>query len=112
MKVGENMRELGLKLHSFFNRSLRYFVFSTMVTFGVGFIIILANLFAGVVVSLSFYMLVFLVFDLTLTFLICFYNSHKLFIPINRKLIKKLNEEEVERAREFNRRKRTNHRAS
>lgn len=114
MEVGESMKELGLKLHSLFNRSLRYFVFSTIMTFGVCFIMLIANLFSGVMVSLTFYLLIFSIFDVVLTLAICIYNSHKLLVPINRKLIKKLNEEDVERAREFNRRRnrRTNHKAS
>ncbi|MBC2575765.1 hypothetical protein [Peptostreptococcus canis] len=99
------MKDLMIKINSFFNRVLRYFVFSTLVSFVVCFAMITINLFMGIRVSLGFYMLIFTLFDLALSILICVYNSHKLFIPINKKLIKKLNREEVERAREINRRK-------
>ena len=51
-------------------------------------------------------------FDFALTALLCIYNSHKMFIPINKPLIKKLEREKVERARRAKREKRRGRNAS
>lgn len=66
----------------------------------------------GVRVSVGFYFMLTALFDLALTALLCIYNSHKMFIPINKPLIKKLEREKVERARRAKREKRRGRNAS
>jgi len=98
------LKDIIVKISSFFSRVIRYFVFSTLISFSVCTILVVANLFMGVRVSLGFYMLLSLAFDLALTTLICIYNGHKLFLPINKPLIMKLERERVERARQSKKR--------
>ncbi|MEG0249821.1 hypothetical protein [Peptostreptococcus sp.] len=98
------LKDIIVKISSFFSRTIRYFVFSTLISISVCTVLVVANLFMGVRVSLGFYLLLSIAFDLALTTLICIYNSHKLFIPINKPLIMKLERERVERARQFKRR--------
>ena len=98
------LKDIIVKISSFFSRAIRYFVFSTLISFSVCTILVVANLFMGVRVSLGFYMLLSLAFDFALTTLICIYNGHKLFLPINKPLIMKLERERVERARQSKKR--------
>ena len=100
------LKDIIIKITSFVSRAIRYFVFSTLVSFGVCFVLIIANFIMGVRVSAGFYFTLAGLFDLALTALICLYNSHKLFIPINKPLITKLEREKVERARRAKREKR------
>lgn len=100
------LKDLIIKITSFFSRAIRYFVFSTLVSFSVCFVLIIANFIMGVRVSVGFYFMLAGIFDLALTALICLYNSHKLFVPINKPLITKLEREKVERARRAKREKR------
>lgn len=98
------LKDIIVKISSFFSRTIRYFVFSTLISICVCTALIVANLFMGVRVSLGFYFLLATAFDLSLTSLICIYNSHKLFVPINKPLIMRLESEKLERARQSNRR--------
>ncbi len=108
------LRDLGIKISSFFSRVARIFVFSTLVSVAVSMILLIANLFAGVRVSIGFYLMILVVFDVLLTVLMSAYKGSKLFVPINKPLIMKLEQERIERARRNNRRnnKRNNKRAS
>ncbi|WP_101772825.1 CobD/CbiB family protein [Peptostreptococcus faecalis] len=93
------MKDLKIRIISFLNRVLRYFVFSSILSFGACLTMIIINLFAGVLVSVGFYFMLFAIFDLALTTLICVYNSNKLFAPMNKRLIMKLERERLEKAR-------------
>ena len=106
------LKDIIIKITSFFSRAIRYFVFSTLLSFSVCIVLIIANFFMGVRVSVGFYFMLTALFDLALTALLCIYNSHKMFIPINKPLIKKLEREKVERARRAKREKRRGRNAS
>lgn len=97
------MKDFAIKLNSFFSRIARYFVFSAIITSVICLALIVGNLFAGVIVSLSFYFIFHVGATVALTILIALFNSHKLFVPINKPLIMKLEQEKVERARRKNR---------
>lgn len=106
------MKDFAIKINSFFSRIARYLVFSAFVVGAISIALIIINLFAGVFVSLSFYMLFYVVATLALTTLIALYNSHKLFAPINKPLIMRLERERIERARLNNRNRRNNKKVS
>lgn len=93
------MKDLKEKLYSFINRILRYFVFSTLLSIFVSALLMILNVVMGVWVSIGFYSKLFARFDLGLTLLISLYHFERLFVPINKPLIRKLEQEKVERAR-------------
>lgn len=101
------MKEVTAKIGSFFNRVIRYFVFSTLLSFSVMTALIIVNLIIGVRVSLGFYLMLMMIFDIMLTTLISAFNTEKLFIPISKPLIKKVEKERLERARRSRDNKRT-----
>lgn len=106
------LKDIKIKIVSFFSRAIRYFVFSTLMSYGVCLVLVVANFIMGVRVSLGFYFMLAFIFDWALTALLCIYNSHKLFIPINKPLITKLEREKVERARKAKREKRRHNKVS
>ena len=99
------LRDVIVKIKSMISRTIRYLVFSTLLSFSASIVLIIANFIMGVRVSIGFYMLITFLFDMALTALICIYNSHKLFVPINKPLITRLEREKVERARQNKRRR-------
>lgn len=99
------LRDFIIKITSFFDRTIRYLMFSAILSLSVSLVLFVGNIFVGVNVSLSFYLIFCVVFSLGLTFLLCAYNFNKLFLPINKPLIMRLEQERVERARKNNRRK-------
>ncbi len=91
--------EIVKKAGNFVSRLIRYVIFSILLSFSVSVVLAIINLFMGVRVSLGIYLLMNFWFDLALVVLLCIYNSHKMFAPINKPLITKLERERVERAR-------------
>lgn len=91
--------ELLRKLACCTSRTFRYIVFSTLLSFGLSFVLIILNFILGVRVSVTFYLPIIFVITLVSTVLLCAYNSEKLFLPLNKPLITKLEKEKVERAR-------------
>lgn len=99
------MRDLIVKIHSFFSRTARYVVFSFVTAVPTTIALIVLNLFLGVKASVGFYMWVVLAIVVLGTLAQMARNVGKLFSPINRSLIVKLEQERLERARLNNRRK-------
>ena len=81
------------------SRTFRYLVFSTFLSLGISIALIVLNFILNVRVSISFYIPIMILLDLISTFTLCIYNSEKLFLPLNKPLITKLEKEKVERAR-------------
>ena len=99
------MRDLFGKLNNFFSRSIRYFVYSFMTSIPTTLFLFIVNKIMGVKASFGFYIWVVLGILLVGTVAQMGMNFGKLFSPINRQLIVKLEQERLERARLNNRRK-------
>ena len=102
---GVDMRDLFGKLNNFFSRSIRYFVYSFMTSIPTTLFLFIVNKIMGVKASFGFYIWVVLGILLVGTVAQMGMNFGKLFSPINRQLIVKLEQERLERARLNNRRK-------
>lgn len=105
LEGGEDVRDLIVKVKSFWSRTLRYVVFSFITAIPVTMALFILNAFLGVKASFGFYIWVVLGVIVLCTAAQMANNCDKLFTPINRKLIIKLEQERLERARLNNRRK-------
>ena len=107
------LKDLLIKLSSFWSRIIRLFVFSVIVSLALSFTILVVNLFLGVKATFVFYRFVLFGSTLFLTFSFTVYKGRKMFAPVNKPLIKRLERERLERARQNNReRNKRNNRAA
>ena len=104
LEGGEDVRDLIVKVKSFWSRTLRYVVFSFITAIPVTMALLILNAFLGVKASFGFYTWI-IIGVIGLCTAQMAKNCDKLFTPINRKLIIKLEQERLERARLNNRRK-------
>lgn len=105
LEGGEDVRDLIVKVKSFWSRTLRYVVFSFITAIPVTMALLILNAFLGVKASFGFYTWIIIGVIGLCTSAQMAKNCDKLFTPINRKLIIKLEQERLERARLNNRRK-------
>lgn len=87
-----------------FSRTFRYFIFSTLLTLGVTLALIILNFILNVRVSLTIYIPLMKVSVIAITIFTILGNINKLFAPVNKPLITRLEREKVERARQNRRR--------
>ena len=107
------LRDLLIKLSSFWSRIIRLFVFSVIVSLTLSATILIMNLFLGVQASVVFYRYILFGSTIFLTLSLTIYKGRKMFAPVNKPLIKRLDRERLERARQNNReRDRKNNRAA
>ena len=107
------LRDLLIKLSRFWSRIIRLFVFSVIVSLALSATILIMNLFLGVQASVVFYRYVLFGSIIFITLSLTLYHGRKMCAPVNKTLIKRLERERLERARQNNReRDRKNNRAA